>query len=85
MYYYPIPLELSGQSCLVVGAGVVGYRKTASLLECLIERLHTIDLARPDTNLQALLEDKHVSFTKRLFTPFGAEGCALVFTAASNR
>ncbi|MFQ8735204.1 MAG: NAD(P)-dependent oxidoreductase [Bilophila wadsworthia] len=45
-------LELSGQSCLVVGAGAVGCRKIASLLECPIERLHVIDLAEPDTNLQ---------------------------------
>ena len=67
-------LELSGQSCLVVGAGAVGCRKIASLLECPIERLHVIDLAEPDTNLQVLLEDKRVSFTKRPFTPSDVEG-----------
>ncbi len=85
MHYYPVFLELSGQSCLVVGAGAVGRRKIASLLECPIERLHVIDLAEPDTNLQVLLEDKRVSFTKRPFTPSDVEGCALVFAATSNR
>ncbi|MFQ8889403.1 MAG: NAD(P)-dependent oxidoreductase [Bilophila wadsworthia] len=40
-------MELSGQSCLVVGRGAVGCRKIASLLECPIERLHVIDLAEP--------------------------------------
>ena len=85
MHYYPVFLELSGQSCLVVGAGAVGCRKIASLLECPIERLHVIDLAEPDTNLQVLLEDKRVSFTKRSFTPSDVEGCALVFAATSNR
>ena len=85
MHYYPVFLELSGQSCLVVGAGAVGCRKIASLLECPIERLHVIDLAEPDTNLQVLLEDKRVSFTKRPFTPSDVEGCALVFAATSNR
>ncbi|MFR8055050.1 MAG: NAD(P)-dependent oxidoreductase, partial [Bilophila wadsworthia] len=29
MHYYPVFLELSGQSCLVVGAGAVGCRKIA--------------------------------------------------------
>ena len=85
MHYYPVFLELSGQSCLVVGAGAVGCRKIASLLECPIERLHVIDLAEPDTNLQVLLEDKRVSFMKRLFTPSDVEGCALVFAATSSR
>ena len=85
MHYYPVFLELSGQSCLVVGAGAVGCRKIASLLECPIERLHIIDLAEPDTNLQVLLEDKRVSFTKRPFTPSDVEGCALVFADTSNR
>ena len=85
MHYYPVFLELSGQSCLVVGAGAVGCRKIASLLECPIERLHVIDLAEPDTNLQVLLEDKRVSFTKRPFTPSDVEGCALVFAAPSSR
>lgn len=47
---------------LVVGAGAVGCRKIASLLECPIERLHVIDLAEPDTNLQVLLEDKTRQF-----------------------
>ena len=85
MHYYPVFLELSGQSCLVVGAGAVGCRKITSLLECPIEGLHVIDLAEPDTNLQVLLEDKRVSFTKRPFTPSDVEGCALVFAATSNR
>ena len=85
MHYYPVFLELSGQSCLVGGAGAVVCCKIASLLECPIERLHVIDLAEPDTNLQVLLEDKRVSFTKRPFTPSDVEGCALVFAATSNR
>ena len=85
MHYYPVFLELSGQSCLVVGAGAVGCRKIASLLECPIERLHVIDLAEPDTNLQVWLEDKRVSFMKRPFTPSDVEGCALVFAATSSR
>ena len=83
MHYYPVFLELSGQSCLVVGAGAVGCRKIASLLECPIERLRVVDLAEPDTNLQVLLEDERVSFTKRSFTPSDVEGCALVFAATS--
>ena len=85
MHYYPVFMELSGKSCLVVGAGAVGCRKIASLLECPIERLRVVDLAEPDTNLQVLLEDKRVSFTKRSFTPSDVEGCALVFAATSSR
>ena len=57
MHYYPVFLELSGQSCLVVGAGAVGCRKIASLLECPIERLHAADRAAAE----AYVEDEEVA------------------------
>ncbi|NHZ48206.1 NAD(P)-dependent oxidoreductase, partial [Nitratidesulfovibrio liaohensis] len=33
MRYYPLLLDLHGRACLVVGAGGVGRRKLASLLD----------------------------------------------------
>lgn len=85
MHYYPVFLELSGQICLVVGAGGVGCRKIATLLECPIRQIRVIDLAEPDANLQALLKDKRVSYMQRPFTPLDVDGCTLVFAATSNR
>lgn len=85
MRYYPAFLELSGRTCLVVGAGGVGCRKIATLLECPAQQIHVIDFAEPDANLQVLLEDKRVSYEQRPFTPSDVEGCTLVFAATNNR
>lgn len=85
MHYYPVFLELSGRTCLVVGAGGVGCRKIATLLECPVRQIRVIDLAELDANLQALLEDERVSYTQRPFTPQDVEGCTLVFAATSSR
>ena len=85
MHYYPVFLDLSGQTCLVVGAGGVGCRKIATLLGCPIRHIRVIDLAEPDANLQVMLEDERVSYTQRPFTTSDVDGCALVFAATSNR
>ena len=34
MKYYPVNLDINNRNCLVVGGGVVGTRKVATLLEC---------------------------------------------------
>lgn len=84
MRYYPVFLDLHGQRCLVVGAGEVGCRKIASLLESDPAVIHVLDVAEPSSCLQALLEDKRIVHERRGFLPQDAEGCALVFAATSN-
>lgn len=84
MRYYPIFLDLTDRSCLVVGAGSVGCRKIASLLESAPARVHVLDTAPPSEELQALLEDKRVTYEQRAFSPADAAGCTLVFAATSD-
>ena len=84
MRYYPVFLDLHGQRCLVVGAGEVGCRKIASLLESDPAVIHVLDVAEPSSCLQALLEDKRIIHERRGFLPQDAEGRALVFAATSN-
>lgn len=85
MRYYPVFLNLSGRTCLVVGAGSVGCRKIASLLACDPARIKVLDLAAPGETLQAMLEDSRLAYEQRPFTPADVEGCTLVFAATSDR
>lgn len=85
MRYYPVFLNLSGSTCLVVGAGSVGCRKIASLLACDPARIKVLDLAAPGETLQAMLEDSRLAYEQRPFTPADVEGCTLVFAATSDR
>lgn len=85
MRYYPVFLDLSGRRCLVVGAGQVGCRKIASLLDSPLDCLHVVDPAEPGPNLQALLEDSRLIHDRRSFTSSDVEGCTLVFAATDNR
>ena len=85
MRYYPIFLDLSGRTCLVVGAGSVVCRKIASLLACDPARIKVLDPAAPGETLQALLEDSRIVYEQRPFMPADVEGCTLVFAATSDR
>ena len=85
MRYYPVFLDLSGRTCLVVGAGSVGRRKTASLLACNPAQVRMLDPAAPDAALQAMLEDSRLHYAARSFSPSEVEGCTLVFAATNDR
>ena len=68
MHYYPVFLELSTER-FVVGAGAVGCRKIASLLECPIERLSSLTWLELIQIFFKCCLKINVSFTKRPFTP----------------
>ncbi|MCL2124295.1 MAG: bifunctional precorrin-2 dehydrogenase/sirohydrochlorin ferrochelatase [Desulfovibrionaceae bacterium] len=81
--YYPLFLDLSRARCLVVGAGAVGRRKIAALLEAGVRELLVLD---PEPAESALLPDHPaLLFEARCFRPEDLAGCALVFAASCSR
>lgn len=88
MRYYPLLLDLHGRACLVVGAGGVGRRKLASLLDCGPASVLVLDAnpaAPDDPELAPLLAHHAVRFEARPFAPADVDGCALAFAATGNR
>lgn len=83
MPYYPIFLDISHASCLIVGAGEVGQRKLATLLLAEPQRVVVMDTAPlPCTQL---LQNARVHFVQQAFSPVCLEGHSLVFAATANR
>lgn len=85
MRYYPIFLNLCGKRCLVVGAGRVGRRKIAGLLECDPAEVLVLDPDIPTTEIGTLPEHPAVRHERRAFTADDATGRHLVFAATPSR
>ena len=85
MRYYPIFLNLRGKRCLVVGAGRVGSRKIAGLLECDPAEVLVLDPDLPSAEVRALSGHPAVRHERRAFTAGDVAGRHLVFAATSAR
>lgn len=86
MRYYPILLDLTAMSCLVVGAGEVGERKILGLLECSPRTVLAVDTNPPSRALTALLASaSNFAYEQRPFTATDLQGQQLVFACTSNR
>ena len=85
MHYYPVFLNLSHASCLIVGAGSVGCRKIATLLKSQPRELRVVDALPPRPELIPLLADERVHFRQGTFAPTDLAGCMLAFAATSHR
>ncbi len=83
MAYYPLLFQLSGCRCLVVGAGRVGARKIAALLERDPAEVLVLDPQPPSPQMQAFLDHPAMRYECRPFTEADLEGRALVFAATS--
>lgn len=87
MRYYPLFLDLTKSRCLVVGAGSVGRRKIASLLEC---RPLSVLVVDPNLNEEALddavahLPKEALIKERRAFCAEDAEHKHLVFAATPS-
>lgn len=87
MRHYPVFLRLTGRQCLVVGAGGVGWRKIAGLLECEPARVLVVDTRQPDAadpDVARLLTHPAVEYQARSFGPQDLEGMFLAIAATSN-
>lgn len=85
MSYYPIFIDLTQKSCLVVGAGAVGLRKLATLMQAQPQKLVLMDTAPPSPECAALLEGSGVDFVQQAFCAEHLAGHSLVFAATGSR
>jgi len=84
MHYFPAFLDLRGRICLVAGAGRVGSRKIARLLDCGPALLRVVDPS-PDSTLEAELRSRpSVELIKRAFRPDDLEGAFLVIAGTAD-
>ncbi|MGE4553868.1 MAG: bifunctional precorrin-2 dehydrogenase/sirohydrochlorin ferrochelatase [Desulfovibrionaceae bacterium] len=84
MRYYPIFMNLSGKSCLVVGAGQVGVRKIRTLLDCGAGSVTVVDPAPPSAALSPLLAAPALHYEQRSFHDPDVDGKWLVIASTSN-
>lgn len=87
MRYYPLFLDLAGARCLLVGAGRVGRRKAATLLECRPAALTVLDPGMDEAAFRASLNGLDcapLTCEARAFRPEDIEGISLVFAATPS-
>lgn len=84
MRYYPIFVNLEGKDCLVVGAGAVGRRKIAALLDCGPRSLLVVDTRPPDADMAGLLVNPAVRYETRTFADADVEGRFIVIASTDN-
>ncbi len=84
MRYYPVFLNLEGKACLVVGAGQVGRRKVATVLDCGVGSVVVVDTRPPDEDFAPLLANPRLSYETRAFAESDLDGAFLVIASTSN-
>lgn len=87
MRYYPLFLDLTDSRCVLIGAGRVGRRKAASLLECRPASLLVLDPGLDETSFRNALQGlDHAPLTceSRVFRPEDLDGATLVFAATPS-
>lgn len=84
MRSYPILLQLADKRCLVVGAGRVGARKIAGLLDGGVAEVLALDPGEPAPELEALRDRPELRFERRAFVEADLDGRFLVFASTSN-
>jgi precorrin-2 dehydrogenase/sirohydrochlorin ferrochelatase len=84
MHDYPVFLSLENRRCLVVGAGGVGRRKAASLLDAGVGEVLVLDTGDPAPEVLKLADCGNAVFEQRSFDESDLEGRFLVFACTSN-
>ena len=87
MRYYPLFLDLAESRCLLVGAGRVGRRKAATLLECSPASLLVLDPGMDEAAFReslASLDCAPLVCEARAFRPEDIDGVSLVFAATPS-
>jgi precorrin-2 dehydrogenase/sirohydrochlorin ferrochelatase len=84
MRYYPLFANLSGQECLVVGAGQVGRRKIAALLDAGPARVLVVDVNPPSEDMAELVARDDLDYETREFRDEDVEGKFLVIACTDS-
>lgn len=79
---YPIFLELTGASCIVVGGGPVAQRKVQSLLSA-GARVRVVALTASE-RIESLAAEKKLEWLSELYRPDHLDGARLVFAATDD-
>ena len=82
MKYYPINLDINGQSCLVVGGGAVGLRKVNTLLGC--GATVTVVSLEVDPRIEEMAAEGHIKLERRTYTTSDLDGKFLVIGATDD-
>ena len=83
MKYYPINLDINGQSCLVVGGGAVGLRKVNTLLGC--GATVTVVSLEVDPRIEEMAAEGHIKLERRTYTTSDLDGKFLVIFRVQKR
>ena len=83
MKYYPVNLDIRGQSCLVVGGGPVGTRKVRTLLDC--GAAVTVVSPEVTTPLSVLAGENRICLKQRPYRTSDLDGVFLVIGATNNK
>lgn len=84
MRHYPAFLNPLHLRAIVVGAGEVGQRKVATLLDFGAASVLALDIAPPSAAMQAHMGNPALVFEQRAFAPADLEGRTLVFACTTN-
>lgn len=81
--YYPMMVDLQNRACIVIGGGEVAKRKIASLLQANAAVTMLSPQAVPE--LEKLVEERKITWKKRVYTEGDLQGYFLVVVATDNR
>ena len=81
-YSYPVFLNLSGKSCVVIGGGKVALRKVNDLIEA--GALVTVVAEKPDPLIEELSKKGTIKLVRSFFKPEDVEKAYLVFAATDD-
>ncbi len=82
MAYYPVNLDITGKKCLVVGAGRVGTRKIAGLLDC--DAKVSVVSMTASTRVRSWASDGLLLYHERAYEEDDLKSVFLVIGATNN-
>ncbi len=83
MRYFPLFIDLQHKHILIVGAGKVGQRKVATLLQCPTGSITVIDVAPCPNALQTAANNKSITYLQKSVNESDITGASLVFAATN--
>ncbi len=83
--YYPLFIDVSQCSCLIVGGGEVGLRKAEALLKAKVRDVLVLDINDFNDYWEGVRGHTHLQLEKRPFSEQDLHGKSLVFACTGNK